>query len=58
MVPDEFQCLLIFGVFVAGMVEKSLDCFAGLVLLTVYAGNVTFGQAALFHFAFGPAQIP
>lgn len=58
MVPDELQCLLIFGVFVTGMVEKSLDCFAGLVLLTVYAGNVSFGQAAFLHFTFDPAQIP
>ena len=55
---DELQCLLVFGRFVAGMVEKRMDSLAGLVLHAVYAGDVTFCQAAFLHPAFGTAQIP
>ena len=58
MGADKLQCLLVFGIFVAGMVEKSLDCLARLVLRTVYTGDVAFSQAAFLHPAFGPAQIP
>ena len=55
---DELQYLLVFGVFIAGMVEKGLNGLARLVLRAVYAGDVAFSQAAFLHPAFGPAQIP
>ena len=58
MGADKLQCLLVFGIFVAGMVEKSLDCLARLVFRTVYTGDISSGQAAFLHPAFGPAQIP
>lgn len=58
MGADELQCLLVFGIFVAGMVEKSMGSLAGLVLRAVYAGDAAFSQAAFLHPAFGPAQIP
>lgn len=58
MGADELQRLLVFGVFVAGMVEKGLDSLAVVIFLAICAGNVTFGQAALLHFTSGPAQIP
>lgn len=55
---DVLQRLLVLAVFVTEMVEKGLNGLARLILRAVYAGNVTFGQAAFLHFAFGPAQIP
>ena len=55
---DVFQRLLVLAVFVAGVVEKGLDDLAGLVLSAVPAGDVTSGQAAFFHFALCPAQVP
>ena len=55
---DEFQCLLVFGVFVAGMVEEGLDSLAGLVLPIVPTRDVASGQAVFLHFALCPAQIP
>lgn len=58
MGADKLQCLLVFGVFIAGMVEKGLNGLAKLVLRAVYAGDVAFSQAAFLHPAFGPAQIP
>lgn len=58
MGADVLQRLLVFGVFIAGMVEKGLNGLARLVLRTVYAGDVAFSQAAFLHPAFGPAQIP
>ena len=54
---DELQCLLVFGVFIAGMVDKGLNSLAVFIFLTICAGNVTFGQATLLHFASGPVQI-
>ena len=58
MVANEFQCLFVFGVFVAGVVDKRLNNLTTVIFLTICAGDVTFGQAAFLHFAFGPAQIP
>ena len=55
---DEFQCLLVFGIFVAGMVEKGLDGLAVFIFSAICAGDVAFSQAAFLHPAFGPAQIP
>lgn len=55
---DELQCLLVFGIFVARMVEKGLNGLAVFIFLAICAGDVTFGQAALLHFTFGPAKIP
>ena len=55
---DELQCLLVFGVFVAGMVDKGLNGLAVFIFLAICAGNVAFSQAAFLHPAFGPAQIP
>ena len=54
---DELKCLLVFGVFIAGMVDKGLNSLAVFIFLTICAGNVTFGQATLLHFASGPVQI-
>ena len=39
------------------MVEEGLDGLAAAIFHAVRAGDVTFGQAALLHFIFGPAQI-
>lgn len=58
MGADELQCLLVFGIFVTGMVDKRLNDLTAVIFLAVYAGDVAFSQAALFHFAFGPAQLP
>ena len=55
---DELQRLLVLAVFVARVVEKGLDDLAGLILPAVPAGDAPSGQAALLHFAPGPAQIP
>ena len=52
------QRLLVFAVFVAGVVEEGLDDLAAVVFFTVPAGDVTSGQAALFHPALCPAQLP
>ena len=56
MVADELHCLLVFGIFVTGMVEKRMDRLAGLVHSAIPTGNMTPGQATLLHFVFGPAQ--
>lgn len=48
----------VLAVFVAEIVEERLDSLAGLVLRTVYTGDISSGQAAFLHPAFGPAQIP
>lgn len=58
MGADKLQRLLVFGIFVAGMVEKGLDGLAVFIFLAICAGDVTFGQAAFLHPVFGPAQIP
>lgn len=58
MGADELQCLLVFGVFVAGVVDKRLNDLTAVIFLTVRAGNMAFRQAAFFHFAFGLSQIP
>ena len=57
MGTDELQRLLVLGIFVAGMVEKGLDGLAVFIFLAICAGDVTFSQAALLHFASGPVQI-
>lgn len=43
MGADELQCLLVFGAFVAGVVEKELNDLTAVIFLAVRAGNVTFG---------------
>ena len=58
MGADKLQHLLVFGIFVAGMVEKGLDGLAGFIFSAICAGDVTFGQAALLHLASRPAQFP
>ena len=55
---DVRQRLFVLAVFVAGVVKKGLDDLAGLVLPAVPAGDAASGQAALLHFAPGPAQVP
>ena len=55
---DILQRLLVFAVFIAGVVEKGLDDLAGLVLPAVPAGNVALGQTAFLHPALCPAQVP
>ena len=55
---DVLQRLLVLAVFVAGVVEEGLDDLAAVVFFTVPAGDVTSGQAALFHPALCPAQLP
>ena len=55
---DVLQCLLVFRVFVAGMVEKGLDGLAVFIFLAICACDVTFSPAALLHFTFGLHQIP
>ena len=58
MGADKLQCLLVFGIFVAGMVEKGLDGLAVFIFLAICAGDMASGQAAFLHFALCPAQIP
>ena len=58
MGADKLQHLLVFGIVVAGMVEKGLDGLAGFIFSAICAGDVTFSQAAFLHFALCPAQIP
>ena len=58
MGTDELQRLLIFGVFIAGVMDKRLNGLAAIIFFTIRTGNKTFGQAAFLHFAFRPAQIP
>lgn len=58
MSADELQCLLVFGVFVAGMVDKGLNGLAVFIFLAICAGNVAFSQAVFLHFALCPAQLP
>ena len=55
---DELQCLLVFAIFVARVVDKHLNNLAAVLFLAICAGNVTFGQAAFLHFPSGPAQAP
>ena len=57
MGADVLQRLLVLAVFVAGVVEKGLNDLTAVIFLTICAGNVTFGQATLLHFASGPVQI-
>ena len=57
MGADILQRLLVFAVFVAGVVEERLNDFAAVVFFAVPAGDVTSGQAAFLHFASGPVQI-
>ena len=52
---DVLQRLLVFGVFVAGMVDKGLNGLAVFIFLAICTGNVSFRQAAFLHPAFGPA---
>ena len=58
MGTDEFERLLVFGVFVAGVVDKRLNNLTTVIFLAICAGNVTFGQAAFLHFTSSPAQVP
>ena len=58
MGADKLQCLLVFDVLVAGVVDKRLNNLTAVIFLAICAGNVTFGQAAFLHPAFDPAQIP
>ena len=58
MGTDEFERPLVFGVFVAGVVDKRLNNLTTVIFLAICAGNVTFGQAAFLHFPSGPAQAP
>lgn len=54
---DELQCLLVFGVFVAGVVEKRLNDLTAVIFLAVRTSDMAFSQAAFLHPASGPAQI-
>lgn len=58
MGTDELQCLLILGVFVAGVLDKCLDHIAASIFFAIRASAMFFGQAAFFDFAFCPAYIP
>lgn len=58
MDADVLQCLFVFAVFVAGVVEKGLNGLTVFIFLAICAGDVTSGQAAFLHPAFGSAQIP
>lgn len=54
---DKFQRLAILGIFVAGVLDKTLDGFTGRIFGAVCAGDVALGQTADFHFASGLPQI-
>jgi len=58
MGADVLQRLLVFGVFVARLVDKRLNNLTAVIFLAICAGDVTSGQAAFLHPAFGSAQIP
>jgi hypothetical protein len=55
---DEFQRLHVLSVFVTVMIQEAPDGIATFIIQTVPAGDVSLGQAAFLHFAFGSAQIP
>ena len=55
---DILQRLLVFAVFIAGVVEKGLDDLAVFIFLAICAGDVSSGQAAFLHPALCPAQVP
>lgn len=55
MGADVLQRLLVFGVFVARLVDKRLNNLTAVIFLAICAGDVTSGQAAFLHPAFGPA---
>lgn len=58
MGADKLQRLSILGVFVAGMMDKSLNDLAGVIVAAIHTGNVSFGQTTFFDFTFCAAQIP
>ena len=55
---DKFQRLAVLGIFIAGVLDKTLDGFAGRIFGAVCAGGVALSQTADFHFASGVPQIP
>ncbi len=55
---DKFQRLAVLGIFIAGVLDKTLDGFAGRIFGAVCAGGVALSQTADFHFASGLPQIP
>lgn len=55
---DKFQRLAILGIFVAGVLDKTLDGFAGSIFGTIRTGDMALCQTADLHFASGFPQIP
>lgn len=55
MHADKLRCLPIFGVFIAGMMNKSLNDRAVVIVSAICAGNMSFGQTASLYLAFRPA---
>lgn len=55
MNADKLQRLPIFGVFIAGMMNKSLNDCAVVIVSAIRAGNMPFGQTAFLYLAFRPA---
>ena len=58
MGTDKFQRLAVLGIFVAWVLDKTLDGFTGRVFSAVCAGGLALGQTADLHFASGLPQIP
>lgn len=54
MDADKLQRLPILGVFIAGMMDKSLNNHAVVIVSAIRAGNLPLGQTASFYFAFCP----
>lgn len=58
MGTDILQRLFVLGIFVAGVLDKTLDSFTGRIFGAVCAGGEALGQTADLHFASGLSQIP
>lgn len=58
MRADKFECLPVFGVLISRVMDKRLKGLAAFKCFTVCTGDLAFGEAAGFHAAFCPAQIP
>lgn len=54
MDADKFQYLPILGIFIAGMMNESLNNHAVIMVSAICTGNMPFGQTASFCFAFCP----
>lgn len=58
MDAHKLQRLPILGIFVAGVMDKSLNDLAAVIVSSIRAGNISFDQTTSFYFAFCATEIP